>query len=55
MPENSPKKKMSNKKFLAIWVPVLCVVLALAVAVNILTQVFRPYVDLYLGGGYDRH
>ena len=51
MPENSPKKKMSNKKFLAIWVPVLCVVLALAVAVNILTQVFRPYVDLYLGGG----
>ena len=51
MPENSPKKKMSNRKFLAIWVPVLCVVLALAVAVNILTQVFRPYVDLYLGGG----
>ena len=51
MPENSPKKKMNNKKFLAIWVPVLCVVLALAVAVNILTQVFRPYVDLYLGGG----
>ena len=26
-------------------------VLALAVAVNVLTQVFRPYVDLYLGGG----
>ena len=25
--------------------------LALAVAVNVLTQVFRPYVDLYLGGG----
>lgn len=51
MPESSPKKKMSNKKFLAIWAPVLCVVLALAVAVNVLTQVFRPYVDLYLGGG----
>lgn len=43
--------KMSNKKFLAIWVPVLSVVLALAVAINVLTQVFRPYVDLYLGGG----
>ena len=42
---------MRNKKFLAIWVPVLCVVLALAVAVNVLTSVFRPYVDLYLGGG----
>lgn len=51
MAESSPKKKMSNKKFLAIWAPVLCVVLALAVAVNVLTSVFRPYVDLYLGGG----
>ena len=51
MAEKSQKKKMSNKKFLAIWIPALCVALALAVAVNILTQVFRPYVDLYLGGG----
>lgn len=51
MPEKSPKKKMSNKKFLAIWIPALCVVLAAVVAVNVLTQVFRPYVDLYLGGG----
>ena len=51
MPEKGPKKKMSNKKFFAIWVPVLCLVLALAVAVNVLTSVFRPYVDLYLGGG----
>ena len=51
MPDKGPKKKMSNKKFLALWIPALCVVLALAVAVNVLTQVFRPYVDLYLGGG----
>ena len=51
MPDKGPKKKMSNRKFLALWIPALCVVLALAVAVNVLTQVFRPYVDLYLGGG----
>ena len=51
MPDSGKKKKMSNRKFLKIWAPVLCIVLALAVAVNILTQVFRPYVDLYLGGG----
>lgn len=51
MPEKGSKKKMSNKKFLAIWIPTLCLVLAVAVAVNVLTSVFRPYVDLYLGGG----
>lgn len=51
MPDSGKKKKMSNRKFLKIWAPVLCIVLALTVAVNILTQVFRPYVDLYLGGG----
>ena len=32
MPDKGPKKKMSNKKFLALWIPALCVVLALAVA-----------------------
>lgn len=48
MPDSGKKKKMSNRKFLKIWAPVLCIVLALTVAVNILTQVFRPYVDLYL-------
>lgn len=51
MAEKSHRQKMSNKKFLAIWIPALCVVLAAVVAVNVLTQVFRPYVDLYLGGG----
>ena len=31
MAEKSQKRKMSNKKFLAVWIPALCVVLALAV------------------------
>lgn len=48
MPE---KKKMSNKKFAAIWTSVLAVVLVLAVAVNVLMNVFSGYVDLYLGKG----
>ncbi|MGI5929179.1 MAG: glycoside hydrolase family 3 C-terminal domain-containing protein [Pseudoflavonifractor sp.] len=42
---------MSNKKFAAIWTVALALVLALAVAVNILTSIFKGYVDLYLGGG----
>lgn len=45
------KKKMSNKKFVGIWASVLAVVLVLAVAVSILTNVFSGYVDLYLGAG----
>ena len=51
MEEARKKKKMSNRKFVAIWSVVLALVLVLAVAVNILTNVFRGYVDLYLGGG----
>ena len=51
MEEKRAKKKMSNKKFAAIWTIVLALVLALAVAVNILTSIFKGYVDLYLGGG----
>ncbi|MEQ2442979.1 glycoside hydrolase family 3 N-terminal domain-containing protein [Pseudoflavonifractor sp. CLA-AP-H29] len=49
MQEKRVKKKMSNKKFTAIWTVVLALVLA--VAVNILTSIFKGYVDLYLGGG----
>ena len=49
MPEKPTK--MSNKRFVTIWTVALALVLALAVTVNILTDVFRGYVDLYLGGG----
>lgn len=45
------KKKMSNKKFKRIWISILSLVLILTLAVNIATNIFRGYVDLYLGGG----
>ena len=51
MEEKRVKKKMSNKKFIAIWTVILALILVLAVAVNILTSIFKGYVDLYLGGG----
>lgn len=51
MEEKQKKPKMSNKKFLAIWTPVLAVVLILAVALNIGMNIFSGYVDLFLGTG----
>lgn len=45
------KKKMSNKKFKAIWISILSVVLVLTLVVNILLNIFSGYVDLYLGKG----
>ena len=51
MEEKRVKRKMSNKKFIAIWTVILALILVLAVAVNILTSIFKGYVDLYLGGG----
>ena len=51
MQDKKAKHKMSNKKFAAIWGVTLSLILVLALAVNILTNVFRGYVDLYLGRG----
>jgi beta-glucosidase len=51
MHEKKEKRKMNNKKFAALWGVVLSLVLVLTLAVNILTSVFRSYVDLYLGKG----
>jgi beta-glucosidase len=45
------KRKMSNKKFKAIWISILSVVLVLTLVVNILMNIFSGYVDLYLGKG----
>ncbi len=45
------KKKMSNKKFTVVWSSVLAIVLVLTLAVNVLTNIFSGYVDLYLGAG----
>jgi len=45
------KKRMSNKKFKAIWIPILSVVLVLVLVANIAANIFSGYVDLYLGRG----
>lgn len=45
------KKRMSNKKFKAIWCSVLSIILVLTLVVNILLNIFSGYVDLYLGRG----
>ncbi|KAB4861410.1 hypothetical protein GAG84_27665, partial [Bacteroides thetaiotaomicron] len=51
MEEKHNKSKMSNKKFLSIWIPVLAVVLILAIGLNIASSIFSGYMDLFLGGG----
>jgi beta-glucosidase len=45
------KKRMSNKKFKAVWISILSLVLVLTLVVNILMNIFSGYVDLYLGRG----
>lgn len=45
------KRKMSNKKFKAIWISIMSVVLVLTLVVNILMNIFSGYVDLYIGKG----
>ena len=49
MPENP--NKMSNTRFVVTWSVLLALVLAIAITINIGMNVFRGYVDLYLGGG----
>lgn len=41
--------KMSNRAFLAVWIPVLAVVTALFVALNILAVQFQAFADQYFG------
>ena len=46
------KKKMSNKVFLAIWIPVLAVVLAIMIVANVLCSgMFYGIITTYLEGG----
>ncbi|WRS30964.1 glycoside hydrolase family 3 C-terminal domain-containing protein [Actinomycetaceae bacterium MB13-C1-2] len=46
-----PKKKMTNRKFLGIWVPILAVVLVLLVVANIAIEIFKPWIGSQLGQG----
>ena len=52
MPDKGPKKKISNKKFLALWIPALCVVLALAVGGVLAWIVLLASTKPILGRGY---
>lgn len=45
------KQKMSNKKFLAIIIPILLVLLALIIALTAVANVFTGALDTYLGKG----
>lgn len=45
------KKRMSNRKFLAIWIPVLAVVAVLAIVANIALVVFGNWVGSQFGSG----
>ncbi|WP_066586391.1 glycoside hydrolase family 3 C-terminal domain-containing protein [Cellulomonas timonensis] len=51
MSSNAAKVPMSNKKFVAIWAPVLGVVLVLAITANVLLGVFSNWVASQLGTG----
>lgn len=48
------KLKMSNKRFLAITVPIMAIVLALTIGVTTAMSFYSSYLDLFLGRG-DRH
>ena len=52
--ESRPKKvrrPMSNKKFLALWIPVVALIAIVAVGANIAISSFRTAVESYMGSG----
>ena len=48
------KKKMSNRRFMSIWIPIVSVMVALAIGANIAGSVFGGILDTSLGRG-ERH
>lgn len=51
MSSHTAKAPMSNKKFLAIWIPIVAVVAVLAIGVNIAIGMFRGAIESYMGTG----
>jgi len=45
------KLKMSNKRFLVIWIPILVVLTAFVIVANSLMSYYSPFLDNYLGKG----
>lgn len=52
-----PKKPMSNKRFLWIWVPILAFVTVIAVGANVAIGMFRGAIESYMAPAsrHDRH
>ena len=50
----SMKKKMSNRRFMSIWIPIVSVMVVLAIGANIAGSVFGGILDTSLGRG-ERH
>lgn len=49
--EAKPKKRMSNRKFLTLWTPVLAVVLIVIIGANVALNIFHHWVASQLGVG----
>lgn len=51
MNSHAAKAPMSNKKFLAIWIPVIAVVAIVAIGANVAIGLFRGAIESYMGAG----
>lgn len=51
MSSSTATQPMSNKKFLAIWIPIVAVVALVAIGANVAIGLFRGAIESYLGSG----
>lgn len=51
MSSTTAKRPMSNKKFLAIWIPIVAVVAVVAIGANVAIGMFRGAIESYMGAG----
>ncbi|MGV2985973.1 glycoside hydrolase family 3 N-terminal domain-containing protein [Microbacterium sp. AGC85] len=51
MNSHAAKAPMSNKKFLAIWIPIIAVVAIVAIGANVAIGLFRGAIESYMGAG----
>lgn len=51
MNSHAAKAPMSNKKFLAIWIPIIAVVAIVAIGANVAVGLFRGAIESYMGAG----
>ncbi|WP_344230896.1 glycoside hydrolase family 3 protein [Microbacterium binotii] len=51
MSSTTARKPMSNKRFLAIWIPIVAVVAIIAIGANIAIGMYRGAIESYMGAG----